>query len=177
MSESHEFLCTTCGKKLDYPAVFEGQTKICEGCGLSTVLKKSASTQGPTAAAPTPITTLPPADQPSPPEPVALGPTAPPEPVAPEPTALEPSEANPLAVAGMVCGILALLTECCCGGLPFNIAGLVLSIIALKKIKADPNMGGKGMAIAGLICSSISLIVGVILFILGSASALLEAVR
>jgi hypothetical protein len=82
-----------------------------------------------------------------------------------------------MAIAGMVSGIIALLTTCCCGGLPFNIVGLVLSIIALKKIKTDPSMGGKGMAIAGLICSALSLVLCVLGFVFGFASALLDAVK
>lgn len=56
MPESHEFLCTTCGNKLDYPASFEGQTKVCENCGLNTILRKTGPSQ------PVPIK-LPPADQ------------------------------------------------------------------------------------------------------------------
>lgn len=56
MPESHEFLCTTCGNKLDYPASFEGQTKVCDSCGLNTILRKTGPSQ------PVPIK-LPPADQ------------------------------------------------------------------------------------------------------------------
>ena len=52
MSESHQFLCQTCGSKLDFPSNFEGQTVQCEKCEFNTVLKKINIPQ---AAANTPV--------------------------------------------------------------------------------------------------------------------------
>lgn len=58
------------------------------------------------------------------------------------------------AIAGMVLGIISIV--CCCswyiGGI-CGIVGLVLSIIALVK-----KLPGRGMAIAGVICSVIGLL-------------------
>lgn len=68
---------------------------------------------------------------------------------------------HPLATAGMVMGILSLTLGCCCYGLPFNLLGLIFSIIALAQIKGDPlSQQGRGQAIAGLVLSLFSLLMG-----------------
>src|SRR4051812_3737099 len=73
---------------------------------------------------------------------------------------------NPLAVTGLILGIVSLLA-CCCYGLPFNIGGIVCSAIGLNQIKKDPaNQRGRGMAIAGLIMSILSIILYLILLVL-----------
>jgi Domain of unknown function (DUF4190) len=67
---------------------------------------------------------------------------------------------NPLAITSMVLGILSI-PSCCCVfiGSPMAIAGLVLGIISLGKIKQSPQMfKGGGMAIAGIVCSAVALI-------------------
>lgn len=71
-----------------------------------------------------------------------------------------------LAVASMVCGIVGLVLSCCVPYLPLvlGIVGLVLGAISLRK-----QAGGKGMAIAGLVCSIITLIPAVLLLVLGSS--------
>jgi hypothetical protein len=74
-----------------------------------------------------------------------------------------------MAITGMICGILSLPMLCCCYGLPFNILGIVFSIIALTQLKANPRQQGKGMAIAGLICSILSFILIGVLIVLGVA--------
>lgn len=65
------------------------------------------------------------------------------------------------AIAGLVLGILSLV--CCCfwyvSGI-FAILGLVFSIIVLAK-----NKSGRGMAIAGVICSGIGLLIAVFMAI------------
>ena len=106
-------------------------------------------------------------------------------PVSPVPPAGPPN--NPLAVTGMVLGISTLVLGCCCGRIPIlgffatlvsfvtPIAGIICSCIARKQIrKSNGTQGGDGMAIAGLICSSVYLlmIVAIIVLIaLGIASA------
>jgi hypothetical protein len=76
---------------------------------------------------------------------------------------------NGMAITGMICGIVSLPMLCCCYGLPFNILGVVFSLIALSQLKANPHQEGKGMAIAGLICSGISLLLIAVLIGLGVA--------
>jgi hypothetical protein len=71
----------------------------------------------------------------------------------------EQRSARNMGIAGMVLGIVALVF---CWlfflSLPCGIVGLVLSIIAIRK-------GEKGMAIAGLICSALALLVCVIIIL------------
>jgi len=59
-------------------------------------------------------------------------------------------------MAGFVCGLLSWV--CCCG-CPFNMLGLIFSIVALVQIgSAVEKQEGRGLAIAGLICSAVSLL-------------------
>jgi hypothetical protein len=63
---------------------------------------------------------------------------------------------NSFATAGFICGLISL--TCCCG-CPFNILGLVFSIIALVQIGGQVDKDeGWGLALAGLICSAVSLL-------------------
>ena len=65
---------------------------------------------------------------------------------------------NSFATAGLVFGILSL--TCCCA-CPFNILGLVFSLIGLTQINRHPELyEGRGLAIAGLILSGASLVFG-----------------
>ena len=85
---------------------------------------------------------------------------APPK-IAPPPLA---KNKNGFATAGFVCGLLSLI--CCCG-CPFNILGLIFSITALVQINGQTQKeDGWGLALAGLICSSASLLFsfGLVLF-------------
>lgn len=79
------------------------------------------------------------------------------------------TDTNPMAITGMICGILSLPMLCCCYGLPFNILGIVFSIVGLTQLKANPQQQGKGMAIAGLICSILSFLIIGVLIALGIA--------
>ncbi len=70
--------------------------------------------------------------------------------------ALPTRTTNGFATAGFVCGIISC--ACCCG-CPFNILGLIFSIIALVQINAQKQkQEGWGLALAGLICSATSLL-------------------
>ncbi|HEY2328361.1 MAG TPA: DUF4190 domain-containing protein, partial [Verrucomicrobiae bacterium] len=63
---------------------------------------------------------------------------------------------NGYATAGFVCG---LLSWACCCGCPFNILGLIFSIVALAQIHSQvEKQEGWGLALAGLICSAVSLL-------------------
>ena len=98
-------------------------------------------------------------------QPTAAGTAPAPFPVAPS------SRTNSMATAGMVLGILSLTLGCCCYGLPFNVAGIICSSIALSQIKNDPvNHQGRGMAIAGLVFSILSIVVAGLLLAFGAAS-------
>jgi Domain of unknown function (DUF4190)/GYF domain 2 len=74
-------------------------------------------------------------------------------------TAGQMAKTNSFAQAGMIFGILSL--TCCCCGFPFGILGLVFSLIGLSQINANPQLHeGRGMAIAGLVLSILSLLLG-----------------
>lgn len=62
-----------------------------------------------------------------------------------------------IALAGMILGIISIV--CCCGSLPVAIVGIILSIIGLKSVNR------KGMAIAGVICSAVSIVASVVMII------------
>lgn len=79
---------------------------------------------------------------------------------------------NGFATAGFVCGLISLFSCCCCAGFPFNLLGLIFSIIALIQINAQvEKQAGWGLALAGLICSAVSLLLGLGLGLFQLASA------
>jgi hypothetical protein len=90
---------------------------------------------------------------------------------APGPTSISAApKTNPLAVTGLILGIVSITVACCCYGFPFNLAGIIFSAIALSQIKKDPaGQQGRGLAIAGLALSILSIIFGALFLILGLA--------
>ena len=85
------------------------------------------------------------------PPPAPMGPMGPVYPNAPR--------THGLAIASMVCGILAIVPGCCCGlfGIPLSIAALIMGIISISQINASAGqLGGKGMALAGTICGGVA---------------------
>jgi hypothetical protein len=73
-----------------------------------------------------------------------------------KPVAAAPRGTNSLATAGLVCGLLAW-TCCCC--VPFNLFGLVFSLIALIQISSQPEpQEGRTTAIIGLVLSAANLL-------------------
>jgi hypothetical protein len=85
-------------------------------------------------------------------------------------TGSAPPTTNSFAIAGMSLGIFSLVVTCCCYGMPFNVLGLIFSIIALNQIKrSNPPQKGREMAITGIVLSVISLLLGVVFLIFGFA--------
>lgn len=69
----------------------------------------------------------------------------------------ETPPANGLAIASLVLGILSIPASCCYGaGIIFAIIGLILGCVSKK-----PDSSFNGMAIAGIVCSIIGLLVGI----------------
>lgn len=71
-----------------------------------------------------------------------------------------------MGIASMVLGICSLVLSCCLPYVPFFLAlvAVILGGVTLAKKK-----GGKGMAIAGLVCGIIALIPSLIVLIGGAA--------
>lgn len=73
------------------------------------------------------------------------------------------NEPKGYAIAGMVLGIVSIV--CCCSpyiGIGAGVLALVFSIIVLSQ-----NRAGRGMAIAGVICGAIGLLLAIGMIILG----------
>lgn len=89
-----------------------------------------------------------------------------PAPFSPGP-ALASRKTNPLAITGLILGILSVtIGLCCCSGFPFSISGLICSGIAWSQIGSNPQQEGRGIAITGLVLSVAGLLLGVLLIIL-----------
>ena len=88
--------------------------------------------------------------------------TSPPVLSNPAPAPLSPP-GHSMAKAGLFCGILSITVGCCCCGLPFNLLGLVFSLIALVQISENRSeqlqvSRSRDLAILGLILSLLSLL-------------------
>lgn len=80
---------------------------------------------------------------------------------------------NPLAIASLVCGVISILTACCCYGLPFNVLGLILGIVAVFTI--PPEGSGKGLAYGGIAASIVSFLITIGLVVFGMGMGFLSA--
>jgi hypothetical protein len=71
---------------------------------------------------------------------------------------------DPLAITSLVLGILSV-PSCCCwgsGGL-FATAAVVLGILGMRRIRNNPQLwSGGGMAIAGIVCGSVGLLLALL---------------
>jgi hypothetical protein len=94
----------------------------------------------------------------------AAGPTGPPSPP-------RVARTNGFAVASLVLGLIsATFGLCCCYGLPFNLLGFICAVIAFSQISADPQYNrGKGLAVAGMVLSILSVIIALLFHLLGMA--------
>ena len=94
----------------------------------------------------------------------ALGTMAAPATPAPFSAVAPPArKTNPLALAGLILGILSVTVGlCCCSGFPFSLPGLICSGIALSQLRGNPQQEGRGMAIAGLVLSIAGLLLGIL---------------
>jgi hypothetical protein len=90
-----------------------------------------------------------------------------------------PRQTNSLALTGMIMGLFSFTCGfCCCYGFPFNLLGIILSLAALAQIRNDPfPQQGKGMAIAGLVLSLLSIVWAVAFLTLGLCLNLPDIMR
>ena len=79
---------------------------------------------------------------------------------------------NPMAITGLIVSLFGF----CCGPL-LSILGLVFSCIGLTQINRNPTVeSGRGLALAGILISGLSLVLWVILWITGSLAHLIQNV-
>jgi len=78
---------------------------------------------------------------------------------------MERQRTSGLAIASMVCGILSLVFFWVpLFGFLLGIIAIIFGAVAIRQIGREPNLGGRGMAIAGLVCGIVG-VVGWVIFI------------
>lgn len=82
---------------------------------------------------------------------------------------IEKHKTNGLAIAGFVISIVSPI--CCCGTL--SVLSLIFSIIGLSQINKNDE-SGRGLAIAGIVISAISILIWFIFYFLGITTSLVE---
>jgi hypothetical protein len=77
---------------------------------------------------------------------------------------------NTLGLVGMILGILSIPFALCCPllGIPLGIGGAVTGGLGVKKAN-EGQASNRGMALAGLICGGVGIVIGIINAILGAA--------
>ena len=75
------------------------------------------------------------------------------------------NESKVFAIISLVCGIVSLLCSCC-GWLSIilGVAAVVLGILSINKQE-----NAKGMAIAGIICGGVGIVIAIVIIIMGAA--------
>ena len=99
---------------------------------------------------------------------------------APGPISIAPTPRNnSMAVMGLVMGVLSItFGMCCCYGMPFNLLGIIFSLVALAQIKNDPqSQQGRTLATAGLVLSILSLVLSALMLMLGFALSTPDILR
>ncbi len=82
------------------------------------------------------------------------------QPVYEQPVYAQPEKkSNTKAILALVFGILSILISCCCTylGIALGIAGIILAVVS----KGDNYGKMSGMAIAGMICSILAIVISV----------------
>lgn len=105
-------------------------------------------------------------------------PAEPPPP--PEPPKPPVNKDNPLAISSMVMGILSMPLMGCCFyfGLPLALAAIATGVISLRNQKASPEgTGSRAIAIAGIVCGGIGLVMFAALLAIGLLGAGLQAIQ
>ncbi len=85
----------------------------------------------------------------------------------------EQTKTNGFAVTALVLGIVALVTRCL--GIVLGAMAVIFGFVALKQIDdSHGQQGGRGMAISGLVCGIVAVVIyggWYILALIGSGSA------
>ncbi|MBO0871343.1 MAG: DUF4190 domain-containing protein [Micromonosporaceae bacterium] len=73
---------------------------------------------------------------------------------------------NTTGLLAMIFGIVAVPTSCCFLGLPLGVAASVLAGVSLRKV-AEGRATNRGMALTGLVCGVVGIVVTIGLITLG----------
>ena len=97
----------------------------------------------------------------------------------PGPISITPTpRTNPMALTSMILGIISITCCMCCYGMPFNVLGIIFSMVALAQIKNDPlSQEGRGLAVAGMVLSIASIVMAAIFLMLGLALNMPDIMR
>lgn len=96
---------------------------------------------------------------------------------APGPGAFAPQrKSEPLALASLICSGVGLCGFCCGLFLMAAIAGIVCGHLALSRIKANPELEGRGLAMAGLVIGYIVIAVWLAWVLLFGGLAVLQGI-
>ncbi len=92
-----------------------------------------------------------------------------PQPYGPPPDLRAGPKTDELAVASLVLAIVAIPFFCCCGwvSLIMSLAAVGCGAVSLQRIKTDPKLAGRGLAIAGIILGASIAIVFIVWLVLG----------
>lgn len=80
----------------------------------------------------------------------------------------------------MICGILAIVPGCCCGfiGIPLSVAAVVMGLVAMNQINASQGqLGGKGMAIAGLATGGAAVAIDILAMVFNVSSQVMRSMH
>lgn len=89
-------------------------------------------------------------------------------------------QTNALAIWGLICGLLSFFCcSCCC--VPFDLVGIVLCVMAMVQINANPGtQTGMPIAVTGLVLCLLSVVGGVVLsgvWLLGGGEQFLNSMQ
>lgn len=89
----------------------------------------------------------------------------------PGPPASGGSTTNVLGITSLVLGILSIVMFFCCLGVILGPAAIVTGFLGMRKAdEPGSQVGGRGMAMAGLICGAIGLVIALFFIILAAAT-------
>jgi len=106
------------------------------------------------------------------PELMGLLPANRPVPLTPQST-LPVQQSNSMAVAGLVLSCVAMLC-CSCG--PLGVLGIVFSAIGVAQANRDPAQSGKGIAIAGIVIGSLTVLGSIVTVLMGWFGAIIDQI-
>ena len=169
MADPNQIICPQCGQSYavrpEQWAQYQGRTINCTKCGKPFVVGGAGGPQTPPSFVPVPGAL--PQAAPSVIPPAGAAPTVPYGGYAYQ----APTQGNGLAVLSLIFGIISFCVVPIIG----SVVAIVTGALGLSRTK-DPRIGGKGMAIAGLVLGCVSLVGGLIIIPL-QLSVLLPALN